>query len=185
MTTGPGKLKVDGVVVGGVTEVTLTFSTMEVCMKTEKRLKLLRDWATSTQEIRAGIIGTYLPRAAAWRFFDGREPSELVLADVIVKTGKEGWFAFVDVCLECEREVCVYATGYRTDHPAHHVPPDDRLCHGHGHEPELRPCPFCGGAAVIGSNSDGRLVICVACGADYGAGSNLAANIAAWNRRVK
>lgn len=61
-------------------------------------------------------------------------------------------------------------------------------------EPELKPCPFCGGKAVIHVN-DGVRVTCVECGAmttclvdrisqGKPTGSAVGTVVDAWNRRI-
>lgn len=51
----------------------------------------------------------------------------------------------------------------------------------------LKPCPFCGGGAVVSADmSEFPQVACDACGASQGKadGPGIAAAIAAWNRRA-
>lgn len=56
---------------------------------------------------------------------------------------------------------------------------------------ELKPCPFCGGAANSfhceseNEDEDGYIIYCKVCDADAGCGKTLDQAINNWNRRVK
>lgn len=48
---------------------------------------------------------------------------------------------------------------------------------------ELKPCPFCGGEAVL-SGSEYTYVYCKKCGAESHGGKSRAKTVEQWNRRV-
>lgn len=108
---------------------------------TEKRPKLLKDISDPWRgEIKAGTIGEYLPRECAWRFFDGRGPSEMTVSIPSVGLGP-GWFEWVDVCAECGREVCYVRNVETQICPSYLVGKHDHArCHGHEHA----VCELCG-----------------------------------------
>ena len=144
-------------------------------MNTEKRPKLRKDIETplASANTKAGTIATGNPITSAWRF------GEWTVTDADCHALFH-WFAFVDVCLTCEREVCASCEANLN----HALIGEPEKCHGHA--PKLLPCPFCGESPTretMGGDNQTQ-VGCESCCIGIVRQRQRDA-IAAWNRRAK